>query len=99
MSWVLRLYDDSGNDIAIVTADPKSVEIPDDLDDRVALGGEIQGLLKNRVGGDYSTDTVDGQKISFGGISSPAITPKELLEKVRDEVSDPRVASATLADE
>lgn len=98
MSWVLRLYDDEEREIAVVTADPKSVEIPDDLDDRVALGGEIQGLLKNRIGGDYSTATVDGQEISFGGISSPPISPKELLEKVRDEVSDPRVASATLAD-
>jgi hypothetical protein len=99
VSWVLRLYDDEEREIAVVTADPKSVEIPDDLDDRVALGGEIQGLLKNRIGGDYSTATIDGQKISFGGISSPPISPKELLEKVRDEVSDPRVASATLADE
>jgi len=99
VSWVLRLYDDEEREIAVVTADPKSVEIPDDLDDRVALGGEIQGLLKNRIGGDYSTATVDGQEISFGGISSPPISPKELLEKVRDEVSDPRVASATLADE
>lgn len=99
MTWTLRLYGDGGNELAVVTADPKSVEVPEDLDNRVRLGGQIQGILKNRVGGDYSTATVDGQEISFGGISSPPISPKELLEKVRDEVSDPRIESATLADE
>lgn len=106
MTWVLRLFDDSGVEIAVVTADPWEWELtyPGDYEheDRLSLflEGKSTGEEPVHVPDEYIETESGTFRLHTDAISTHDDTPREHLEWTRDDaVGWYGVASAELADE